>query len=136
MYFYPGRCTEWNINLYKPLSITLKSTSPLSRISTALNLTMRFTALALATLTVLFSQVAASPCPTCPTPINQGQVCHCNATNVGVLLSECMPLTFLLTIVPSVNYLQPCPSGYRCCGPLVQGVGGTCFLGATGVCPL
>ncbi|KAF5377746.1 hypothetical protein D9757_009348 [Collybiopsis confluens] len=29
-----------------------------------------------------------------------------------------------------------CPYGYRCCGPLVVGVGGTCYLGETGICPL
>jgi hypothetical protein len=29
-----------------------------------------------------------------------------------------------------------CPAGYRCCGPIVLGKGGTCFKGATGICPL
>ncbi|KAF8962020.1 hypothetical protein BDZ97DRAFT_1827156 [Flammula alnicola] len=29
-----------------------------------------------------------------------------------------------------------CPCGYRCCGPIIVGVGGTCFLGETGICPL
>ncbi|KIK69206.1 hypothetical protein GYMLUDRAFT_80533 [Collybiopsis luxurians FD-317 M1] len=29
-----------------------------------------------------------------------------------------------------------CPPGYRCCGPLVVGQGGTCYLGTTGICPL
>ncbi|KDR70968.1 hypothetical protein GALMADRAFT_144433 [Galerina marginata CBS 339.88] len=33
-------------------------------------------------------------------------------------------------------YNLSCPGGYRCCGPLVVGVGGTCFPGATGICPL
>ncbi|KAF8194999.1 hypothetical protein BJ912DRAFT_1141283 [Pholiota molesta] len=29
-----------------------------------------------------------------------------------------------------------CPTNWRCCGPIIDGVGGTCFEGATGLCPL
>ncbi|KJA19031.1 hypothetical protein HYPSUDRAFT_44696 [Hypholoma sublateritium FD-334 SS-4] len=29
----------------------------------------------------------------------------------------------------------PCPPGYRCCGPVVAGVGGTCIAGEIGTCP-
>ncbi|KJA14616.1 hypothetical protein HYPSUDRAFT_220406 [Hypholoma sublateritium FD-334 SS-4] len=28
-----------------------------------------------------------------------------------------------------------CPSGYRCCGPYVNGLG-SCFAGEHGICPL
>ncbi|KIK68493.1 hypothetical protein GYMLUDRAFT_720737 [Collybiopsis luxurians FD-317 M1] len=28
-----------------------------------------------------------------------------------------------------------CPLGYRCCGPISVTLGGTCYLGETGVCP-
>ncbi|KJA14611.1 hypothetical protein HYPSUDRAFT_92286 [Hypholoma sublateritium FD-334 SS-4] len=31
---------------------------------------------------------------------------------------------------------QTCPSGYRCCGPISATLGGTCFAGLTGACPL
>ncbi|KJA14170.1 hypothetical protein HYPSUDRAFT_220604 [Hypholoma sublateritium FD-334 SS-4] len=34
------------------------------------------------------------------------------------------------------NGSTPCPTGWRCCGPIIDGVGGTCFEGETGICPL
>ncbi|KAF9480328.1 hypothetical protein BDN70DRAFT_877698 [Pholiota conissans] len=29
-----------------------------------------------------------------------------------------------------------CPTGWRCCGPIQVDVGGTCYQGTTGICPL
>ncbi|KAF9529634.1 hypothetical protein CPB83DRAFT_852461 [Crepidotus variabilis] len=74
---------------------------------------MKFAISTFITTLVVLVQVSAEPIATSksyqPTPV----VYHCGGPNALV-----------------------CPTGYRCCGPFLQGVGGTCFQGTTGLCPL
>ncbi|KAF8883334.1 hypothetical protein CPB84DRAFT_1850979 [Gymnopilus junonius] len=68
---------------------------------------MKFSILSFVTTLAFVSQALATPAPQGSTTVY-----HCNG--------------------PSG---ETCPTGYRCCGPLLVGVGGTCYLGTTGICP-
>ncbi|KAF9480327.1 hypothetical protein BDN70DRAFT_877697 [Pholiota conissans] len=70
---------------------------------------MRFPAASLTLCITLISQALASPAPQVTDPV----VHHCGGT----------------------LELQ-CPKGWRCCGPIEVTLGGTCYKGLTGVCPL
>ncbi|KAF9526759.1 hypothetical protein CPB83DRAFT_450813 [Crepidotus variabilis] len=69
---------------------------------------MKFAISTLITALVVLVQVSAEPIPTPQT----SQAMHCNGPD-GLV----------------------CPTGFRCCGPFLGGVGGTCFQGTTGICP-
>ncbi|KDR70967.1 hypothetical protein GALMADRAFT_254586 [Galerina marginata CBS 339.88] len=70
---------------------------------------MKFSALTLVASLAFLSQAFATPAPQSdPTVVH-----HCGG-----------------------EYNLKCPRGWRCCGPIQVTLGGTCYEGTTGVCPL
>ncbi|KAF8159948.1 hypothetical protein B0H34DRAFT_423966 [Crassisporium funariophilum] len=69
---------------------------------------MKLSVLSFAITFASFMQASAMPNPQTTTPVY-----HCGG-----------------------NANAKCPIGYRCCGPISVELGGTCYLGVRGICPL
>ncbi|KDR70976.1 hypothetical protein GALMADRAFT_254598 [Galerina marginata CBS 339.88] len=68
---------------------------------------MRFSTISFTASLALFSGAYATP-----TPQGGTTVYHCDGFD-GLI----------------------CPTGYHCCGPILEGLGGTCRPGISGACP-